>query len=123
MNNKAVKESHINISVQLDENNVPVEIKWEAMDGKEKSACKSLLLAIWDEKDKNTLKIDLWTKDMFVDDMKKFFHQTLLSLAETFERATNETQMAQDMRDFSVYFASQMKLLDDGKETTRKPKT
>ena len=116
MNKEATKISHINITVRLDENDVPVEIKWDAMDGKEKSACKSLLLSIWDGKDNNTVKIDLWTKDMLVDDMKKFYHQTLLSLAETFERATNETQMAQDMRDFSIYFASQMKLLAEKEE-------
>ena len=34
-------------------------------------------MSIWDEKTKETLRIDLWTKDIRVDEMKHFFHQTL----------------------------------------------
>ena len=57
------------------------------------------------------MKIDLWTKEMKVDEMKKFFHQTFLALADTFERATGEDKMAGDMRDFCEYFAEKMKLI------------
>ena len=70
-----------------------------------------LLLGIWDPKTAHTLKIDLWTKEMTVDDMKRFFHQTLLTMADSFERATNEHEMATDMREFSRYFGEQMGLL------------
>ena len=65
-------------------------------------------MSIWDEKTKETLRIDLWTKDMRVDEMKHFFHQTLVSMADTLERATSEDKMAADMRDFCHHFAEKL---------------
>ena len=57
--------------------------------------------------------IDLWTKDMLIDDMKQFFHQTLISMANTFERATNEDKIVGDMKDFCDYFAEKMGLKEE----------
>jgi gliding motility-associated protein GldC len=68
------------------------------------------LLSVWDPKKKDTLRIDLWTKDMPVDEMKQFFHQTLVSMSQTFERATNDEKMAATMRDFCDYFAEKLEL-------------
>ena len=76
-----MKTSDIRLSVQLDENNVPERIDWEAQDNATKSTSKAVLLSIWDEKEKNTLRIDLWTKEMTVEEMKAFFHQNILTLA------------------------------------------
>lgn len=107
------ESSDIIIKVKLDENKVPEEIHWTAPDaGVENSKSKALMLALWDEKEENTLRMDLWTKDMKVDEMKKFFHQTLLTMADSFERATGEQKICGDMRDFCMYFAEKMKLID-----------
>ena len=103
-----MKRSEIKLSVQLDENNVPERIDWEAEDNGEKSQSKAVLLSLWDDKEKNTLRIDLWTKEMSVEEMKAFFHQNILTMADTFERATNESKMAEQMRDFGAYFAEHM---------------
>ena len=62
---------------------------------------KAVFLSVWDHKPQETLKIDLWTKDMLVDDMKKFYHQTLLSMADSFKRSTNEDEISEDIRDFA----------------------
>ena len=105
-----MKTSEIKFTIKLDENKLPVSIDWEATDEKEKSECKSIMIALWDKKEKNTMRIDLWTKDMLVDEMKQFFHQTLVSMADTFQRATGETEIVGDMKDFSIYFADKMKL-------------
>lgn len=105
--------SDINIRVELDENRVPENILWTAKDGGvDKAASKAMLLSIWDHKVKETLRIDLWTKDMPVDEMKKFFHQTLVAMADTFERATEDEKMAATMKDFCDYFAEKMDLLE-----------
>ena len=64
-----------------------------------------------DPKDKNTLRIDLWTEDMTVDEMKQFFHQTLLTMADSFERATNERNICEDLRDYCYHFADKMNIL------------
>jgi len=102
------KTSEIRLSVHLDANNVPERIDWEAEDTATKSTSKAVLLSLWDEKEKNTLRIDLWTKEMTVEEMKAFFHQNILTLADTFERATGEGKMAEQMRDFGAYFAEHM---------------
>lgn len=110
------KSSEIKFAVHLDENMVPEKIDWSAEDGGVQSACKSVLIALWDEKEKNTLRIDLWDKEMTVDEMKHFFHQNLMTMADTFERATGEKEMSQDMRDFSIYFADKMGLIDKSEQ-------
>ena len=105
----AYKTSNITIQVGLDENNIPEQLRWEASDTGEKAAeAKAILMSIWDEKSKETLRIDLWTKEMRVDEMKLFFHQTLVSMADTLERATSEDKMAADMRDFCHHFAEKL---------------
>jgi gliding motility-associated protein GldC len=68
------------------------------------------MISVWDNKKKDTLRMDLWTKDMPVDDMKQFYHQTLVSMADSFERATDDQKMSATMRDFCDYFAEKLEL-------------
>ena len=76
---KIVKTSEIAVKVGLNENNLPIAMKWSAQDGQvENASARAMLLSLWDPESKNTMKIDLWTKDMSVEEMKQFFHQTLL---------------------------------------------
>ncbi|OFY85951.1 MAG: gliding motility protein GldC [Bacteroidetes bacterium RIFCSPLOWO2_12_FULL_35_15] len=106
-----MKTSEIKFTVTLDENNLPEKIDWSATDANEKSVSKAVMIALWDAKENNTLRIDLWTKDMMVDEMKLFYHQSLLSMADTFDRATGETETAKEMRGFAQHFAEKMKLI------------
>ena len=106
-----VHTSKIEFEIGLDENKVPEKILWNAEDGGvEKAETKSFMLSVWDPKKKDTLRIDLWTKDMPVDEMKQFFHQTLVSMSHTFERATNDEKMGATMRDFCDYFEEKLEL-------------
>jgi|SRR5690606_9446306 len=103
--------SDIIINVGLDENRVPEKLKWTAADGGvENEEAKAMLLSIWDPKNKETLRIDLWTKDMPVDEMKIFFHQTLTAMADTFNRATKDEKMTATMKEFCDYFAEKLEL-------------
>ena len=105
------KKSDIKITVGLDENNVPEKLLWTAQDGGvEQEEAKALMLSVWDSKAKETLRIDLWTKDMPVDEMKQFFHQTLVAMADTFQSATADEKMSDTMRDFCDYFAEKLEL-------------
>lgn len=110
-----MKQSEINFKVTLDENNLPEKIDWSATEGGEQSTSKSLMIALWDAKENNTLRIDLWTKDMMVDEMKLFYHQCLLSMADTFERATGEAAMSKEMRAFAQHFGEKMELITKAK--------
>ena len=106
--------SEIRINVGLDENKIPEKLKWTAEDGGvDKEETKALMLSVWDHKAQESLRIDLWTKDMPVDEMKIFFHQTLSAMADTFERATNDDKMSATMRDFCDYFAEKLELKRD----------
>ena len=104
-------KSQITLTVGLDENRVPEELTWSAEDGGvSNEEAKAMLLSIWDSKNRESLKIDLWTKDMPVDEMKIFFHQTLVSLADTFMKATQDEKMTATMKDFCDYFAEKLEL-------------
>ena len=109
-----MKHSEIKFTVTLDDNQMPVKIDWSASDTSKESASKAVMIALWDEHEKNTLRIDLWTKDMMVDEMKQFYHQNLLSMADTLERATGEKEAAQAMRHFAQEFGKRMNLFAKG---------
>lgn len=103
--------SEIKIIVELDENRVPEKLTWSAQDGGVKQEeAKAMMLSVWNGKVQETLRIDLWTKDMPVDEMKLFFHQTLVAMADTFQRATQDEKMADTMKDFCDYFAEKLEL-------------
>jgi gliding motility-associated protein GldC len=108
----AVKHtSEIRLNVGLDENKIPENIHWTAEDGGvTNEETKAVMLSVWDHKNNESLRIDLWTKDMPVDEMKIFFHQTLSAMADTFQRATNDEKMSATMRDFCDYFAEKLEL-------------
>ncbi|MGH1388011.1 gliding motility protein GldC [Kordia sp.] len=105
-------KSEIKIAVTVDENNVPEAINWTAKDGGvENEASKAVMLSVWDHKAQESLRIDLWTKDMPVDEMKVFYHQTLVSMARSFQRATNDEKMSATMMDFCDYFAEKLEIV------------
>ncbi len=107
-----MKTAEIKLTVTLDDNNVPETIMWESTDAANKEALpvKSFMLALWDQSYKNTLRIDLWTKDMPVDEMKRFFYETLQTMGDSFLRATGETNIVEDLRDYCAHFADKMEL-------------
>lgn len=105
-------KSKIELNVELDENKIPESLSWTAEDGGiSNEAAKAIMLSVWDSKAKESLRIDLWTKDMPVDEMKMFFHQTLVAMSDTFYRATQDEKMTATMKDFCDYFAEKLNLI------------
>ena len=80
-----MKKSEIKFIVSLDEKNIPEKIEWVAEDSlsQDLKESKSISLSLWDDKKKNTLRIDLWTKEMTTDDMKKFYIDCLGGLSQS----------------------------------------
>ena len=106
-NNPIKKKSRITVDVGLDQKNMPVEMSWAASDnpkGAGPQPCKAMLLSLFDENSKETLKIDLWTKEMQVVEMDRMFYQTLRGLADTYFRATQNKELANQMQQFVFYF-------------------
>jgi len=93
-----MKKSQINFTVELDQNNIPEKIVWDATDKPEMQSneTKTVSIALWDHKQKNTLRIDLWTKDMPVEEMKRFFIDCLGGLGQSMLTATGDEFMASE---------------------------
>lgn len=98
-----MKQSEINITVKLDENHIPQNITWSSKDEVQEatSECKALMMSLWDARENNTLRIDLWTKEMMIDEMKHFFFQSMITMSDTYERATSDTATAEEIREFA----------------------
>ncbi|RLD17636.1 MAG: gliding motility protein GldC [Bacteroidetes bacterium] len=105
--------SEIRINVTLDSDKIPSKITWSASDKgpDSKSEAKAILLSLFDVEQKDTLKIDLWTKEMQVNEMDRFFYNTLRALADTYVRATGNEKLAGAMQQFAAYFGEQSEVL------------
>ncbi len=99
-------QSEIKFTIRLDEDRIPEAISWSASDSGMSGVkpCNATMMCIWDPKENTTLRIDLWTKDMLVDDMKRFFFENFLSMADTYMRATNDEESARQIREFAEAF-------------------
>jgi len=106
-------KSTLTFDLELDENNVPTKIVMNSSDKQaENINLKSVMIAGWDEKTKETLRVDLWTKDMMVDEMFVMYHQTLMSMASTLEKSTGHDKLAGALKDYCEFFAEQTKIID-----------
>jgi len=101
-----MNRSTITIDVTLDANKVPEQINWQASDSNAEMVqkAKAMCIAFWDGQDKSAMRIDLWTKDMMVDEMGDFFYQMLITMADTFKRATQQDGLAEEMKTFAKGF-------------------
>ncbi len=113
-----MKKAEIKLQIELDEQNVPEQINWSSSDGEstDELPAKAMFLALWDSQYKNSMRIDLWTKDMPYDEMKRFFYETLQTLGDTFIRSAGGDPMADkvigDLRDYCAHFAEKMEVLE-----------
>jgi gliding motility-associated protein GldC len=101
-----MNRSTITIEINTDENRIPESISWNASDTTVENAqkAKALMLSFWDASEKTALRIDLWTKDMMVDEMADFFYQTLMTMADTYGRATKYSELVDEMKGFAQQF-------------------
>jgi gliding motility-associated protein GldC len=104
--NWIMNKSTINIDVTTDETRAPQSITWSATDTGAENAqkAKAMMLSFWDGAEKTALRIDLWTKDMMVDEMADFFYQTMITMADTYGRATKYNDQAEDIKSFAKDF-------------------
>jgi gliding motility-associated protein GldC len=114
-----MKTSTIAIDVQLNDEKVPEAILWKASDSTIENVqkAKAMMLSFWDGAEKTALRIDLWTKEMMVDEMTDFFYQTLMTMADTYDRATQHQDLVADMKKFAheFYHRSREKQLKENK--------
>ena len=104
-------QSTIAIDVTLDDQKIPHQILWNASQSssEEKQDAKAIMISFWDGKERAALRIDLWTKEMMVDEMADFYYQTMMTMADTFERATHQQELVGEMKDFAKQFYNKFK--------------
>ncbi len=111
-----MKKSTIQFSIELDANNYPEKIFWDATDKAEPgfSETKSISVAMWDHHQMNTLRIDLWTKDMPVEEMKRFYVDCLGGLAQSALSATGDEYISNEMNALCEKLVKHLHLKNQG---------
>jgi gliding motility-associated protein GldC len=96
-----MKQSDIHFNIALDDQNVPETITWEASDKPSEGLdhTNAIAVSVWDNETRNTMRMDLWTKEMTVTDMKRFAVDSIGGLAETIQNATGDTVMSEQMHE------------------------
>ena len=108
---KKKKQANIKIVVELDENKIPEKIIWSAPDGGvNNQISKAIFLSIWDHKNKESLSIDLWTKEMPVNEMNDFFYQAILTMGESIYRATENEKIKDAIKKISSHLEKELKI-------------
>lgn len=109
------RHSEIKFLVELDEQNLPENITWSASDSSNKNgeASKTMMISLWDGNEKNTLNINLWTKDMQIDEMHTHFFQTLLNLGNTYFEATKNPYVQEDIKKFCMDLADKTRAWEE----------
>ena len=102
----------LKFKVTLDENNLPegIDMLGDEVDDS-RINLKALMIAAWDSKKKETLRVDIWTKDMPVNDMFILYHQNMMGMATSLEKSTGEGKLAEGLRDYCAFFAEKTKIL------------
>lgn len=99
-------QSNIQVQIDLDEEKIPQNIKWSASDSTaiEAQEARAMMLTFWDPTDKTALRIDLWTKEMMVDEMADFFYQNLMGMSDAYLRATQDESLSNEFKEFAKTF-------------------
>jgi len=112
--NQTESRAEIRIRVGLDDKKIPVSLEWMAEDNPQNQKfqpVRALMISLFDHQSYDTLRIDLWTKDMEVGQMDRFIYQSLKGMADSYARATGNKELANDMQKFTVYFGEKVGLL------------
>ena len=106
------RTAEIKVTIDLDGDNLPTRIEWQASESREDGPvqCQSVMLSLWDSGNKTTAAIDLWTKDTTIDDMNLHFYQLFHKMAETYLRATKNSEVAELIHEFGNDFGKTLGL-------------
>lgn len=109
------RTAKITLTVDLDKDRVPTRLAWQASDATdpEPTPCQLAMLSFWDGDSKTTAAIDLWTREMTVEDMNRHVYQVIHKLADTYGRATQDQEAATVIHQFGEEFAKNRGLLSE----------
>ena len=112
MNPDKERKETLTVDVIMDDNMIPESINWSStQENDKKEEASAALMYFWNAKNKETFNLDLWTKKMSIEEMNMMIFQSFMTMANTYERATSEDQLANAMRDFAEFFGEKTKIL------------
>lgn len=90
-------KSRINFEIDLDESRIPEKIFWDATENPNEgiNETKAISISVWDHYHRGLLGINLWTKDMPVDEMNHFCVDAIGNLAQMIKDSTNDEKLVQ----------------------------
>lgn len=107
-------KSEIKFDVTLDDKNRPIDMNWSAEGSGVEGLkpCNAFIIAVWDHLNATSMRLDLWTDKMTVEEMQQLYYETFLTMADTFELATNDAELGEEIRKFGKLFGSKVGLID-----------
>ena len=108
-----MKKSEIKFTVTLDEKKNPFALHWNADDSGMEGykECKALMLTLFEKKELTTMRIDLWTKDMMIDDMQQFYYGMFVGVADTYLNATTDKVLDTNVKNFARQFGKDVNVV------------
>ncbi len=92
-----MNKSEIHFTVELDQDRVPEKIFWDATENPNEgiNETKAISISVWDHYHRGLLGINLWTKDMPVDEMNHFAIDVVGNLSQMMKDSTNDPKLIQ----------------------------
>ena len=96
-----MNKSEIHFTIELDESRVPEKIFWDATENPNEgiNETKAISISVWDHYHRGLLGINLWTKDMPVDEMDHFAIDVVGNLSQMMKDSTNDPKLIQILED------------------------
>lgn len=108
-----MNKSKIEIEIETDDEMVAERILWNATNKPgDLDETKAISVAVWDHKEQDTLRIDVWTKDMPLEEMRGFYINALAGMAESVRDATGDSEMADAMLALCERFADRVPVVE-----------
>lgn len=104
----------IQIDIYLDKEHIPEKIEWTADDNDGiKTSAKAFMLSVFEEHSKDTMRLDLWTKEFQMGEMDRFIYYSLKSMCETYLKATNNQELSNEFMAFVQHFGMRTELISN----------
>ncbi|HUR31553.1 MAG TPA: hypothetical protein VMZ69_08970 [Saprospiraceae bacterium] len=114
-----MSSSEIKIQIDLDENRVPASIQWIASEAGQTHPAdsKSVFLSFLDKDSLDTSTLFLWTKECQVAEMDRNIYYALTAMTDGYYKATQNTELSNEMRRFVQYFGEKTGILKEESDT------
>jgi gliding motility-associated protein GldC len=112
-----MSQSEIIVRIQLDQNRIPEKIEWKATEAGQAAfnESKSVFIALLDKETLDTSTLFLWTKECQVGEMDRKVYYSLASITDGYYRASQNTELANEMRKFVQYFGEKTGIIQPEK--------